>query len=307
MAQNSWPSPNHNSRNVTEAELEKITARFSDDGLYGSPADPAPVVAGTGLQVLVKKDLYGSLRGFTWASGSTDVPLTIAANASGLPRTDRVVLQLDRATWDVRAVVLTGTPGAGPPALTRTEFDTGKWEELLAEVPVPNGAAAVTVTPRPVYVGTRVRAANSGKRRANPGLGEINFEPDTGRWTGYNGTTDTVLHQDTDYVTYTLNGPQATHWTKSSDCFIRKINNVVHLRMTVRRWNTNGLDTAAESTPLILAQQFRPPFRMLGSGFQSRSPVALFVESSGAVTILPLTADIPAGRTVYTAATWMVG
>lgn len=120
MAQNSWPSPTYNARAVTDLEYEKLSARFSDDGIYGSPSDTAVVAAGVGLSVDVRANVYGSVRGRAWSSGTTAVNLPVASNSSGSTRIDWVVLRLDRSTWNVRAVIRQGTPAPAPPPSSRT-------------------------------------------------------------------------------------------------------------------------------------------------------------------------------------------
>lgn len=122
MAQDSWPSPAHNARAVTDTEYEKIAARFSDDGVYGVPSDAAAVAAGIGLSVDVRPGVYASVRGHAWSSGTAAVNLPVAANSSGQKRIDRVVLRLDRSDWTVRAVVkpgVAGVPGLSPSHRTR--------------------------------------------------------------------------------------------------------------------------------------------------------------------------------------------
>lgn len=72
---------------------------------------------------------------------------TIAANASGNPRIDRVVIQLTREgqtdQGKIALAVLQGTPAASPsaPALTQT---SALWEFSLVQVAVANGAASLS-------------------------------------------------------------------------------------------------------------------------------------------------------------------
>lgn len=232
MAQDSWPSPNHNTRNVTDPEYEKIAARFSDDGAWGDPTDTAVVAAGTGLQVTVRSGVHASVRGHAWTSGTTDVTLAISSNASGSTRTDRVVLRLDRATWDVRAVVKEGTPGSGAPTLTQDVGDTGTFEIPLTQVTVPNGAASVTVTREEQYIGSRVRPVRSTAMPISPKRGEIVYEVDTGRWRAWTGTTWATLYEDTGELAL---GTGFSTWEAFSDNVGRKVNGIVSIRLSLRR------------------------------------------------------------------------
>lgn len=312
MAEVSWPASSYNSGAVTEAEYEKIAAHFSSDGLYGSPLNAARVVAGAGLQVLVKANTYASLRGFFYNSGSTDVPLDIDPNSSGSTRVDRVVLRLDRSTWLVRAAIRKGTPGAGPPALVKDQWDTGIFEIPLALVTVPNGAAAITsadIQNTPYFVGNRSRAQLSGFRDPNPFPGQINWDLDTDTYVRWNGSSWKTIIEDTGWVELSPNGPNANAWTLNNRARIRKVNGVVHLRFSIQRWAQNGLgtDDPDGSAPFTLAAQFRPSLDEFGFAMHGRSPVGVRIETSGNVRLFPLINDIPAGRTVQGSVSWLVG
>lgn len=69
--------------------------------------------------------------------------LTVAANGSGNPRIDTVVLRLDWALQTVRLVLLQGTPGATPAAPTLTQSEGVRWEVPLADIAVANGFATI--------------------------------------------------------------------------------------------------------------------------------------------------------------------
>lgn len=246
MAEDSWPNSTRNSGAVTDAEYEKVSCRFADDGLYGSPVGADPVVAGTGLQVLVRANLYASLRGFLWSSGTSDIAKAIDPNTSGQARNDRVVLELDRSTWQIRTKIVKGTPGAGPPVLTRTLFDTGVYQELLGDVAVPNNATAVTVTPRPNYIGLRTRVARSGRHRANINAGEITYEPDTGMWLGHNvADKDDVLFEDTGDLTVA----PGSGWSADGSNIGSRLSGQVSIDLNLKRTGA----ALAESSETVIA------------------------------------------------------
>lgn len=145
MADDSWPSPLHNSGAVTEPEYESLVVPYTATGVYGATSDTAVVYAdSSGRQVKVRANKYAVVRGFFWTSGTSETTLAIGANSSGSTRTDLVVLRLDRSTWNVRVVVKAGIPGSGAPALTQTFGSSGVYEFALAVVTVPNGAATTT-------------------------------------------------------------------------------------------------------------------------------------------------------------------
>ncbi|MFD8970551.1 hypothetical protein ACFV0C_37115 [Streptomyces sp. NPDC059568] len=176
----------------------------------------------------VRADVYASVRGHAWASGTTVVNLPISANSSGQTRTDRIVLRLDRSNWTVRAIPKEGTPGAGAPALTRQTGDTGVYEVPLALVTVLNGAAAVTVTRSELYVGTRSRACTSSTRNPNPTVSELAYETDTGRVRMWTGTSWVIIYEDSGIVN--INSTLGA-WSNEVDCVLQKRNGTVHLRL----------------------------------------------------------------------------
>ncbi|MDT6983767.1 hypothetical protein ACFSUJ_12335 [Streptomyces lusitanus] len=279
MAQSSWPSPAHNSRAVTDVEYEKIAARFSDDGVDGSPSDAAVVAAGVGLNVTIRANVYASVRGHAWTSGTSAVTLAISANASGQTRTDRVVLRLDRSDWTVRAVVKTGAPGAGVPALTQSTGDTGVYEIPLAEVTVLNGAASVTVTRRELWVGSRVRACTSATRNPAPAIGEMCLETDTGLVRMWDGAAWVVIYRTaaTASVDVTLSS-----WTATGSSVLERRGDVVVLRTAYFERKVSNLAAASDSRlPLLIPSTHRHPY------LQMHEPVYLSGHRIGMVTLYP--------------------
>lgn len=188
MAQASWPDP-ADGRVVDERQYELLAARFSGDGVYWQPGDPAPVYAdGTGLHVKIRPDLHGSMRGFGWTSGTGET-LPVAPNATGQARVDRVVLRLDRSTWQVRMAVRQG--GQAAPALVRQGGDTGVFESHVGLVTVPPGASTILpgdVVSYPTVPGSRTRPQHSSARNPAPEVGEIAYEYNTARWVGWTGS-----------------------------------------------------------------------------------------------------------------------
>lgn len=71
------------------------------------------------------------------------VALTVAANASGNPRIDTVVLRVDYTAQTVRPVIKQGTPAVSParPSLTQS---ASLWEMPLADIAVANGFGSIT-------------------------------------------------------------------------------------------------------------------------------------------------------------------
>ncbi|WP_051860134.1 hypothetical protein [Streptomyces anulatus] len=249
MAQASWPSPAHNNRAITDAEYEQLAARFSDDGVYGTPVDPATVTAGVGLTVVVRPNVEASVHGHCWTSGTTGETLSITANSSGQTRIDRVVLRLDRSDWTVRAVVKDGTPGSGePPPLTQDSGSTGVWEILLVGVTVLTGATSVSVTRGELYVGTRVRPALASHRNVLPQRGELAYETDTGRLSLYTGAGGWIsLHEPSSEVQL---GAGYSSWIDEGQAVGQRSGSVVSLRISKRRIGSTFNATDADGSKL---------------------------------------------------------
>ncbi|WP_329032267.1 hypothetical protein OIE71_04805 [Streptomyces sp. NBC_01725] len=259
MAQDSWPSPAHNSRAITDTEYEKLAARFSDDGVDGYPTDPPVVTAGVGLTVTIAANVQGSLRGHGWTSGTTPVTLTVAANSSGQTRTDRVVLRLDRDDWTVRAVIKTGTPGAGPPVLTTGDGYT-TYEALLANVTVLTGANSITVTRGERYIGARIRPCTSqANTDPNPKPGDVTWETDTGRLRLYDGSSRRNIFYDSGVIGV---NSSVLSWSNEVESVIQARNGTVHCRFGSFRRLASNLAAGDESRlPVVIPAAYRHPTR----------------------------------------------
>ncbi|MER6598987.1 hypothetical protein [Streptomyces parvus] len=260
MAQDSWPSPAHNNRAVTDAEYERVAARFSDNGVYGDPTDTAVVSPGIGLAVNIRSGVVASVRGHAWTSGTSTVTLSVAANASGSTRTDRAILRLDRSDWTVRAVIKQGTPGSGVPTLTQQTGDTGVYEILLANITVQAGASSVTVTRGERYVGMRVRPCTSTSLTdPNPTVGEVAYETDTGLLRIYTGSGWRSVSQHAEPVV--IDSP-VYGWSNETASVIEMRNGTVHLRLGSfkRVAGTVGFETNSR-LPVLIPSAYRHPNR----------------------------------------------
>lgn len=82
------------------------------------------------------------------------ITLAIAANASGNPRIDTIILRKSFAAQTVRAFVLAGTPAVTPAPPTLTQSAGVTWEIPIADIAVANGAVSITaanITTRATY------------------------------------------------------------------------------------------------------------------------------------------------------------
>lgn len=297
MAQSSWPDP-ANGRVVTERQYELLAARFSDNGLYWQPGDAAPIYAdGTGGRVVkVRADIYGSVRGYGWQSGSTGDTLAVAANATGATRQDRVVLRLTRADWTVRMAVKTG--GTTLPPLTRDTGDSGVFEEHVAAVAVPNGATSLTagtVTARPTAVGSRIRPQYSTDRTPNPNLGDIAFDSDLGQWIGWSGSAWKLIGtEDSGDVAIT----RGAKWRADGPNLVRSVGSTVSIDLNLLFGEAlNEVISRGSVNDLLVATipaAFRPSrykFFLVSTGGAGET-VRLQVQTDGKITAFQASDDL---------------
>lgn len=168
MAESSWPTV-AGGRAIDDVQWERMAVGFMANGIFGVAGDTPVVYAdSTGLQVKIRAQKSGNLRGHGWYSGTSEFTRAIGANASGSTRVDLVVLRLTRSSQEVSIVVKAGTPGAGPPALTQDSIasGTGVYEIAIAQVTVPSGASTISasnvvnvapyVIPRPALAGPKL-------------------------------------------------------------------------------------------------------------------------------------------------------
>ncbi|MGW4250344.1 hypothetical protein [Streptomyces californicus] len=313
MAQDSWPSPAHNDRAVTDAEYEQMAARDSDDGIYGIPTDPAVVTAAAGLNINVRAGVTATVRGHAWTSGATTVTLPIAANGSGQTRLDRVVLRLDRATWTVRAVVKQGTPGSGAPSLTRASGPGGVWEVHLATATVAPGALTPTVARGEVYVGSRIRPAHSTRLNPTPELGEMVWTTDTRELRVWDGSAWTTTHSDSGPIV--VNGWPNQGWTVQTDSVLHVRNGVAYLRLgSFVRMGATLPGSTVSRLPVLIPAEYRHPDRdqyltcYVAGGDVGRITIRSAGSEDAGQVWLTQKPDIALGRTVLTSGTsWVVG
>lgn len=107
------------------------------DGTY----DPVQAIASGAANVDVK--VGAALVNGKLYETDTAVTLTVAANASGNPRIDTLVLRADYVAQTVRPVIKQGTPAVSPVRPTLTQ-NSSLWEMPLADIAVANGFATIT-------------------------------------------------------------------------------------------------------------------------------------------------------------------
>lgn len=152
MAIEYFPFDDGPGANSTESRWTEMMRKAIGTGVFSGELNEFEVYAdATGMLVKVES-------GKAWLEGhmvisTAEEELVIAANASGNPRIDRVVLRLDWAANSITLAVKQGV-AAGAPAAPALQQDAAIWEVSLAQVAVDDAApniAAVDVTDERTY------------------------------------------------------------------------------------------------------------------------------------------------------------
>lgn len=157
-------------RAVDSAFLRKVFAQYFCDGVFYNPTDALQVVAGTGMQVLVKPGVCHIQGAMGIETEEREFPVP-AAEAQ--PRIDTVVARLD-LSLEHRSIDLyyvKGTAAAEPqaPALTR---NTTIWELGTANIRVEPGMETVT---NEIITDTRLDTERCGTVAQT--IGSLDTEP----------------------------------------------------------------------------------------------------------------------------------
>lgn len=190
MAENSWPFASGSGTAVGEDQWSMMARLWADSGVVSGSGNQLEVYGdSSGRQVKVKTG-RAVVRGHFYENTS-EVTLAIGANASGNPRIDRVVLELDPTANTVALKVVAGTPAGSPAAPTLTQTDVAVFQMTLARVAVAAGA-------------TTIAAGNITDERVliSPSLPK----------TGGTLTGRAIINQTSGYSQVVLRNTQAAYW-----------------------------------------------------------------------------------------------
>ena len=147
MAVESWPNVPHNNRAVSLPEHERLVAPASLTGLTSAVvAKPADADA-TGLQLKIKDGTSGLIEGTAFYVDGEEVVDGVAANNSGQPRIDLLVMRLTRPGYTIAPAIIQGVAAANPVAPSPVRQKTpgsGVFDLPLAEYDVLSGATTIT-------------------------------------------------------------------------------------------------------------------------------------------------------------------
>lgn len=306
MAEDSWPSPNHNSRAVNDGEYDKLVGPYAPNGLIGTPADAAAIFGdGSGRQVKVRAARYGLVRGRLWYSGTTDTAVSVTANSSGSTRFDLVVLRYTTSTGDIRVAVIAGTPGSGPPSPVTTGGSS--YDIALAVAKVASGAtslAAADVTAIAYYVGPQ-RIVCTSTTRPPHARGLPIYETDTGNSYTSTGSAWASPTHDSGWVAVS----PASGWTSPSGgygCRLRAVNGVAYMEVQVER--TSGNITAGADTPIALFPEgYAPGFGVPVVAWNGGVACVCDVKTDGSVVLTEHPAITVGDLVTLSVAAWPIG
>lgn len=219
----------------TDAEWQQAWANLAIGGLRGNigpilgggaqPYNSLRVQARTPASTIIDV-LSGSalVQGVLYINTGT-VSFTVAANASGNPRIDLIVVQLDYTLQITRLALKQGTPAATPVPPTLTQTVGVMWEIPIGEIAIANGfvtLAQSTITPRHEWV------------NAAPGVYLDNIVNNSGADLQ---TGDVVIWDSTADRAVTITNPVSNPWRdepKTAGVWVGRTANGGYGRMLVR-------------------------------------------------------------------------
>lgn len=135
MAETYWPFDAGSGSSSGEDRWYQMAPLWALDGVVSTSDLAVTTISGRNLQVAT---------GSAWCHGAyyvNDAARThaIAANASGNPRIDRIVLRRDLSANTVTTAVVQGTAAASPTVPALTQVATGIWEIPIAQYRAETG------------------------------------------------------------------------------------------------------------------------------------------------------------------------
>lgn len=286
MAFESYPNTAHNARALTLAEHEKLVYPLGQTGLVGGVGSPPVIADSSGRQVKLKAGVGALIRG-TRFTNLTETVVSIPANTSGNTRIDLLVLRLNRATYEITPVPISGSPGGSPVAPPPVRNEPGGspdyYDLPLAEITVTNGATTISagqVAIRGYWIFGSGLVGNSDARPPVE-TGLIWAEIDTGiKWVGAAGGVFQRIYDHTPYDS--LGSPGG--WNTSNFHFGRDGNIVTG---TIRIERTGAALSASTSAVFgNLGPSLRPARDFWGT-YTASKPMRggfLFIGTDGAIT-----------------------
>lgn len=292
MASKSYPRAGYNSGSLTELEHERLVQAQAPDGLIGHPDDQSLVYAdGSGTRIVkIRSGRRAMLRGSQYDSGDTDISMpSLAANATGSPRIDLIVLRLSRTDYTVTEAAITGTPAASPsaPSPLADTGSTGSWDLPVAQVRVESGAttiAADKVTNIAWYLGSDGQILCKAGGLPPHEAGRRTWRTDTSRGYISTGVAWLLTTEDSGSVTASI----SSGWTGTAINSVYRRNGLVFLTLAVQRTGAT-LATSAYSTIATIPAGFWPVANYDSTAIMHNNAgsVTVTVGSNGNVVIRP--------------------
>lgn len=163
------------------------------DSAYGA----LNITATNGNMSVTLRPGEAMIQGFYYRNDANKI-LSIAANGSGSPRVDRIILGVDRAANTISVYVRTGTPAAGTPVLLQSP--TAVYEINLALVNVASAATSITI----VNLVTSYSNSVLDVRAIGRASGRVQVQ-----WTS--GTVAMSANNIATSTTYTASNPPVLH------------------------------------------------------------------------------------------------
>jgi hypothetical protein len=217
-----------------------IGASFPNYGVFkGSGSgnfDPLAVQETTIPSANVEIEIGAALVNGRFYETTAAVLVSVAANASGNPRIDTIVLRIDYVAQTIRLVRLQGTPAGSPVRPTLTQ-NTTTWEMPLADIAVANGFSTIVQA----NIKDRRRAVQFSSNGWLPYVWPINYLP--------NGTYPT--DQTGGSVAFSSNASVAVPFALTGNLALQSVTfraGALALRTTIITWAIYTQDVNDENT-----------------------------------------------------------
>lgn len=121
-------------REYVSEQFAQYFALFIGNGVFASPTNQLKVVAGEGMNIVVKEG-WAFIRG-RWYHNDSDLVIPVPPNTTAATINSGVFVQHSQSDRDIHSIIATGR--------TTPDREAPYWELKIAELQIPTGTTAIT-------------------------------------------------------------------------------------------------------------------------------------------------------------------
>ena len=121
-------------REYVSEQFAQYFALFIGNGVYASPTNQLKVVAGGGMNIIVKEG-WAFIKG-RWYHNDSDLVIPVPPNTTAATINSGVFVQHSQSDRDIHSILATGR--------TIPDREAPYWELKIAELQIPTGTTAIT-------------------------------------------------------------------------------------------------------------------------------------------------------------------